>query len=93
MNNPRIEDYVIFHHAEYGGAVRGELRGEMRCGECAAIMSAFVSDADEVHVRKPKPRFGPSKAIEHRKVPLRCKSYEKRQAWASFFLATHDRLN
>jgi hypothetical protein len=56
VNNPRIEDYVIFHDAECGGALTGELGGEMCCGECAAIMSAFVSDADEVHLRKPKPR-------------------------------------
>jgi hypothetical protein len=63
MNNPRIEDYVIIHPAECGGAVTGELGGEMRCGECGAIMSAFVPDADEVHVRKPKPRSVPARRL------------------------------
>jgi hypothetical protein len=57
MSAPRLEDYVIMHHAECGGAVTGELGGALRCGECGAVMSAFVSDTDDVRVRKPRPKL------------------------------------
>jgi hypothetical protein len=38
---PRLDDYVIMHHAACGGAVTGELGGVLRCAECGAIMEAF----------------------------------------------------
>lgn len=59
VNAPRIEDYWIVHHAECGGAVTGYLGGELRCGECGAVMSAFVSDYDAVRIGKPGPKLVP----------------------------------
>jgi hypothetical protein len=56
MSAGRIEDHVTMHQAEYGGAITGNSEGNFRCGECGAAMAAFVSDADELRVRKLKGR-------------------------------------
>jgi hypothetical protein len=49
----RLEDHVQMFHAECGGMITGELGRTLTCAECGAVMTAFISDFDQVSFGKP----------------------------------------